>query len=165
MICLFIILSIGDCLLLIFGFEIFSDVWRLGLILITFWIGILTLVGGYKLRGYYYNNQYLGALVSFLTVILLASFSEASLLGFYFFFWVFINSHAFDYFRVRVSTWTSTGRFIFYFLYIRSLSTSFIFYHLLLFQVWGARNLFMIGFLFGGYEIVSWVDCCWCLFN
>jgi len=86
MICLFIILSIGDCLLLIFGFEIFSDVWRLGLILITFWIGILTLVGGYKLRGSYYNNQYLGALVSFLTVILLARFSEASLLGFYFFF-------------------------------------------------------------------------------
>jgi len=47
----------------------------------------MTLMGGYKLIGHsYYSKRYLGALVSFLLVILLASFREASLLGFYFFF-------------------------------------------------------------------------------
>jgi len=74
-----------DCAVIHIRFDLFVDSWSYGLIVISFWVSLVRVLGGHRVAGEY-TRGYLLLLITFLLLILVASFSTTNLFGFYFYF-------------------------------------------------------------------------------
>jgi len=114
------------------GFDILS--YRL--ILLSFWIIILM----YYSRESIFNTKssilYFGLCLCGLLFFLLLSFVSSNLIRFYFFFWSFFDSYLIDYFRLGLSAWAPSSRYLFLTLYIICFFASIIEFNLFFLHKW-----------------------------
>jgi NADH-ubiquinone oxidoreductase chain 4 len=74
-----------DCFWRGLGIELYSDIWSYGLLIITFWVIVLSVIRSQKGKSGLLRRK-LVSIILFLLLILFFSFTEFNLLGFYFFF-------------------------------------------------------------------------------